>query len=53
MEPSLRSGATTAEYSGIPDRLFKVHDCWRSENANDGYIKDDMSSLLNYQSHVL
>ena len=34
----LRSGgATTAENAGAPDRLFKRHSRWKSENTKDGY----------------
>ena len=44
---SLRSGgATTAANAGVPDRLFKRHGRWRSENAKDGYVKDHLSSRL-------
>ena len=44
---SLRAGgATAAANAGIKDRLFKRHGRWRSENAKDGYIKDNLSSLL-------
>ena len=36
---SLRAGgATAATNAGIPDRLFKRHGRWRSENAKDGYV---------------
>ena len=38
---SLRSGgASAAANAGVPDRLFKRHGRWRSENAKDGYVKD-------------
>ena len=44
---SLRSGgATDAANAGIPDRLFKKHGRWRSENAKDGYVKDNVQQLL-------
>ena len=44
---SLRiGGASAAANAGIPDRLFKRHGRWSSENAKDGYIKDNMNSLL-------
>ena len=44
---SLRAGgASAAANSGIPDRLFKRHGRWSSENAKDGYIKDSLSSIL-------
>ena len=44
---SLRAGgATSAANAGIADRLFKRHGRWASENAKDGYVKDDFDSRL-------
>ena len=44
---SLRAGgATAAANAGVPDRLFKRHGRWRSENAKDGCVKDDVGSRL-------
>lgn len=44
---SLRSGgATAAANAGINDRLFKRHGRWKSETAKDGYVKDNLHSLL-------
>ena len=44
---SLRAGgASAAANAKVPDRLFKRHGRWKSENAKDGYIKDDMESRL-------
>ena len=44
---SLRTGgATAAANVGIADRLFKRHSRWQSENAKDGYVKDNFQSLL-------
>ena len=44
---SLRAGrATSADNNGVPGRLFKHHGCWCSENAKDGYVKDNLRSLL-------
>jgi len=44
---SLRAGgATAAANAGIADRLFKRHGRWQSENAKDGYVKDNVQSLL-------
>ena len=44
---SLRAGgASAAANAGIPDRWFKRHGRWRSENAKDGYIKDSLESRL-------
>ena len=48
---SLRSGgATSAANAGVPDRVFKRHKRWRSENVKDGYIKDDLKALLSVSS---
>ena len=44
---SLRAGgASAAADSGIPDRLLKRHGRWLSDRAKDGYIKDNIMSLL-------
>ena len=44
---SLRAGgASAAANAGVPDRLFKRHGRWRSENAKDGYVKDRMEERL-------
>ena len=32
-------GSTVAANTGVPNRLFKRHGRWRSENAEDGYVK--------------
>ena len=44
---SLRSGgATAAANAGVPDRWFKRHGRWVSENAKDGYVKDKLEDRL-------
>ena len=44
---SLRSGgATAAAGAKVPDRLFKRHGRWKSENAKDGYVKDEIQTRL-------
>ena len=44
---SLRAGgASAAANAGIPDRWFKWHGRWLSENAKDGYIKDKLEDRL-------
>lgn len=44
---SLRSGgASAAANAGVPDRWFKRHGRWRSENAKDGYVKDKLEARL-------
>jgi len=35
-------GATKAANAGVPNRLFKCHGRWKSENVKDGYIKDSL-----------
>lgn len=39
-----RGGAIAAANACVPDCLFKRHDCWSSESAKDGYVKDSLSS---------
>ena len=49
---SLRAGgASAAANAGVPDRWFKTHGRWRSENAKDGYVKDRLEDRL-YKSHA-
>ena len=44
---SLRAGgATAAANAKVPYRCFKRHGRWRSENAKDGYVKDNLESRL-------
>ncbi|XP_065922605.1 integrase/recombinase xerD homolog isoform X6 [Magallana gigas] len=44
---SLRSGgATAAANAGVSDRLFKKHGRWRSDNAKDGYVHENVKSLM-------
>ena len=43
---STASGASAAARAGVPDRLFKRHGRWRSENAKDGYTKDTLTDRL-------
>ena len=44
---SLHSGvASAAANAGVNDRLFKSHGRWHSESAKDGYIKDNIETLL-------
>ena len=39
-------GATVAANAGVPDRMFKRHGRWKSENAKDGYVKDSLTARL-------
>ena len=44
---SLRSGgATSACNFGISDSLFKEHGRWKSENAKDGYVCENLETKL-------
>ena len=50
---SLRAeGATAAANAGVPDRLFKRHERWLSENAKDGYIKDKIEDGLSVTKNL-
>ena len=44
---SLRAGgASAAANAHVSDRLFKRHGRWASDKAKDGYVKDNIQSLL-------
>ena len=44
---SLRSGgASAAAALGVPDRIFQRHGGWRSEKAQNNYIKETLDSLV-------
>ena len=45
LESSKRDQFPAAD-AGINARLFKRHGRWLSENAKDGYVKDNFQSLL-------
>ena len=50
---SLRSGgASAAANADIPDRWFKRHGRWRSENAKDGYVKDSLVDRLSVTHNI-
>ena len=50
---SLRSGgASAAANAGVPDRWFKRHGRWQSENAKDGYIKDTLENRLRVSKNL-
>ena len=38
--------ATAAENLGLNDRLFKKHGRWKSEKVKDGYVHENLDSLL-------
>ena len=37
-------GVTAAANANVPDRIFKRHRRWKSENAKDGYVKDSLEN---------
>ncbi|MES9879762.1 MAG: tyrosine-type recombinase/integrase [Sedimenticola sp.] len=42
---SLRpGGATQAANSGVPDRLFKKHGRWKTDNAKDGFVRESLET---------
>jgi hypothetical protein len=44
---SLRSGGASAAYKGgVQDKLFKVHGRWKSENAKDGYVCEELEKTI-------
>lgn len=50
---SLHSGGATAvANAGVPDRLFKKHGRWKSENAKDGYVEDSLDSRLSVSRQI-
>lgn len=50
---SLRSGgATAACNAGVSDRLFKIHGRWKSENAKDGYVKQNLTTRLSVSKNL-
>jgi len=50
---SLRAGgATAAADAGVPDRVFKRHGRWKSENAKDGYVKDSLEKRLSVSKNL-
>ena len=52
--PSLHSSRVTlVAYKGVKDRLFKRYCRWKSENVKDGYIEDNLESLLVIKSSGL
>lgn len=50
---SLRAGgASAAAKAGLSDRLFQRHGRWKSEGAKDGYIQEDLSTLLSVSNNL-
>ena len=46
LHSSRAGGASAAANGNITDRLFKRHGRWKSDKAKDGYVKDNVESLL-------
>ena len=46
LHSSRGGGALAAANGNITDRLFKRHGRWKSDKAKDGYVKDNVESLL-------
>ena len=44
---SLHSGGASAAVAlGVPDRLFQRHGSWRTEKAQNNYVKESLDLLL-------
>ena len=50
---NLRSrGVTVVASGGVPDRWFRRHRQWLSENAKDGYMKDELKDRLSVTKNL-
>lgn len=50
---SLRSGGATAvAATNIEDRLFKKHGRWKSDQAKDGYVKENLEKRLSVTKNL-
>jgi integrase len=47
-----RGGAMEAAWRGISDRLFKKHGRWKSDNAKDGYVSEDLETRLSVTQNL-
>ena len=47
-----RGGATESAKRGCPDRLFKKHGRWKSDNAKDGYVSEDVETRLSVSRNL-
>ena len=47
-----RGGATYAANAGINDRLFKKHGRWKTDNAKDGYVAEDLNAVLSVSRNL-
>jgi hypothetical protein len=48
----LHSCRSAACKFGITDRLFKIHGRWKSENAKDGYVCEDLQRKLSVSKNL-
>ena len=49
---SLKSGVTTAAANfGINDRIFQKHERWKSKNVKNGYVYENLRSLLSVSTN--
>jgi len=49
---SLLSVSLLSANVGVNDRLFKRHGRWRSDKAEDGYVKDNLEALLSVSKRL-
>ena len=51
---SLRVGSAKAAAGvGVPDRVFKRHGRWKSDNTKDGYVEDSLGAVMSRILSVL
>ena len=47
-----RGGATASAVNNVCDRLFKKHGRWKSDHAKDGYVSEDLNSILSVSQNL-
>ena len=45
-------GATNAANAGVSDRLLKKHGRWKTDKTKDGYVREDLKSLLSVSMNI-
>jgi hypothetical protein len=45
-------GATNAANAGVSNRLLKKHGRWKTDKAKDGYVREDLKSLLSVSMNI-
>ena len=53
LHSSRAGGASAAANGNITGRLFKRHVRWKSDKAKDGYVKDNVESLLSVSKSLV